>query len=116
MVKTHLNLSFSFQNRSVYRRGKHNFDRNASFESVSVLLTYRLTHLCRVDSSTTTLLTGIFPLLELCGQFLLLSCFVKTSEFNANGVDRDQTLRYAASDLGLHFFQCPFYGILGLNG
>ena len=34
-------------------------------------------------------------------KFLVLSCFVEMSEFNANSVDPDQTPRSAASDLGL---------------
>ena len=33
---------------------------------------------------------------------LLLSCFVEISDLNANGVDPDQMLHSAASDLGLH--------------
>ena len=38
----------------------------------------------------------------MCGEFLLLSCFVEVSELIANNVDPDQTPRSAASDLGLH--------------
>ena len=34
----------------------------------------------------------------------------------ANGVDPDQTLRSVASDLGIHCFQYPFCGTLGVNG
>ena len=40
----------------------------------------------------------------------------KITVFNANSVDPDQTRRSAASDLGLHFCQCPFYGTPGING
>ena len=67
-------------------------------------LRYRgtLTRLSRVDLSTITLWTGPFPEYGVTGYFLLLSCFVEISEFNANNVDSDQTPRSAASDLGLH--------------
>ena len=37
-------------------------------------------------------------------------------EFNANSVDPDQMQHSAASDLGYTVCQCPFYGMLGLNG
>ena len=33
-----------------------------------------------------------------------------------NSVDPDQMPHSAASDLGLHCLQCPFYGMLGING
>ena len=36
------------------------------------------------------------------GYFILLPCSVGISELNAISVDFDQTLHYAASDLGLH--------------
>ena len=35
---------------------------------------------------------------------------------NDKSVDPDQTQRSVASDLGLHYSQCPFYGTLGING
>ena len=47
---------------------------------------------------------------------LLLACFIEIHVFNANSVDPDQTPHIAASDLGLHFCQCPICGPLGLNG
>ena len=34
--------------------------------------------------------------------------YVEISELNANSVDPYQTPRSVASDLGLHFCQCPF--------
>ena len=61
-----------------------------------------LTHLCRVDSSNSTLWTDTFPISGVSGWFLLLSCFVGVAEVNANSVDPDQTPRSAASDLGLY--------------
>ena len=61
-----------------------------------------LTHLCRVDYSTLTLRTGQFPISGVSGCFLSLSYFLEISELNANSVDPDQTLRSAASDLGLY--------------
>ena len=47
------------------------------------------------------------------GWFLLLPCFIEITEFSANSVDPDLTLHF---DLGLHFFQCSFYGTIGING
>ena len=61
-----------------------------------------LTHLCRVDSSVLFLDRSISYIRGVWLVFLLLSCFVKISEINANGVDPDQTLLSAASDLRLH--------------
>ena len=48
--------------------------------------------------------------------FLLLPCFKEIPAFNANSVGPDQTPHYATSDLGLHCYQCSFYGTPGLNG
>ena len=50
------------------------------------------------------------------GYLLLLSCFVESSERNANSVDPDQTPRSVASDLGPPLFANALYGTLGLNG
>ena len=36
---------------------------------------------------------------------LLLSCFLEIPNHNANSVDPDQTLHFAASDLDLHCLQ-----------
>ena len=42
---------------------------------------------------------------------MLLFLFLEISYLNANSVDRDQTPRSAASDLGLHCFaNVPFMG------
>ena len=61
-----------------------------------------LTHICRVDSSTITLLTGPFHYIRgVWLFFLLISCFVEISELIANSVDSEQTPRSVASDLGL---------------
>ena len=62
----------------------------------------------RVDSSTITLWTGPFHIKGVSGWFLLLSCVVKVSEFNANNVDPDQTLQSAVSDLGLYRLPVSF--------
>ena len=61
-----------------------------------------LAHICRVDSPTLTLRTGLFPIKGVSGQFLLLPCFIEIPVFNANSVDPDQTPRFASCDLGLH--------------
>ena len=47
-----------------------------------------------------------------------ISCFVEVSVLKANSVnvDRDQTPRSAASDLGLLFACIPFKGLYGKNG
>ena len=36
--------------------------------------------------------------------------------FNAKSVDPHQTPQSVASNLGLHCFQCPFYGMQSING
>ena len=55
-----------------------------------------------MDSASLTLWTGHFPVEGMSGWFLLLPCFKEVPVLNANSVDRDQTPRSAASDLGLH--------------
>ena len=67
-------------------------------------------YLCRMDFSTFTLLTGPFPIWGVFGYILLIPCFIEIPVFNANSVDRDQTPRSAASDLGLH---CLSMSLLG---
>ena len=42
--------------------------------------------------------------------------FVEIPELNANSVDPDQMPCSVASDLVYTVCQCPFYGMLGLNG
>ena len=44
----------------------------------------------------------------------IIAMFCSLSKFNANSVDPDQTLRIAASDLGLHYLPVSLYGTLGL--
>ena len=68
----------------------------------------RLTHLRRVDSSTTTLWTGLFPIAGCMVSFYL---FIENSVFNPNSIDPHQTPRSAASDLGLHCLTNPFMGV-----
>ena len=48
------------------------------------------------------------------GWFLIIPCLIDIPVFNY--VDTDQTLRSAATDLGLHCLSIPFYGTLGING
>ena len=55
-----------------------------------------------MDSSTSTLWAGPFPIQKVSGWFLLLPCFVGISEINATSVGPDQTPQNAASDLGLY--------------
>ena len=61
-----------------------------------------LTHLCRVDYSTSALWTGIFSKEGVSGKFLLIACFLEIPICNASTVDPDQALRSVASDLGQH--------------
>ena len=68
-----------------------------------------------MDSTTSTLRTGPFPIEGVSGWFLLLLCFIDISVFNASSVDPDQTPHSAASDLGLHCLQMSFYVTLGIN-
>ena len=65
------------------------------------------THLCRVDSSISTIWTGPFSIEGLYCYLLLLPWFIRCSVFNANNVDPDQTPRSAASDLGPHCLPMP---------
>ena len=55
-----------------------------------------------MNSTTSTLWTGPFPIQGVYGQFSLLIFFVDISIFKAISVDPDQTPRHAASDLDLH--------------
>ena len=55
-----------------------------------------------MDSATSTLWTGPFPVKGVACYFLLLPCFIETSVFNSNSEDPDQTLHSLASDLGVH--------------
>ena len=63
-----------------------------------------LTHLHRVDSSTTTLWTVLFPIKDFCYYYYVLQKF---PVFNANSVDPDQTPRIVASNLCLQFANYP---------
>ena len=65
------------------------------------ILSYNcLVHLHRVDSSTTTLWTNLFPIAG-CLVYRILG-FKEIPVFNANSADPDQMLQNAASDQGLH--------------
>ena len=69
-----------------------------------------LTHLCRVDPSTSRLWTGPFSIEGVSGYPLLLPNFNEIPVLNANSVDPDQTPRSAASDLSLHCLQMSLVG------
>ena len=57
----------------------------------------------QVDSSTSSLWTGPFPIYKGCVvSFLLLSSFVEISEFTANSADTDHMRHSVASDQILH--------------
>ena len=60
------------------------------------------THLC-ITKSSLTLYTGLFHVEGMFDKFFLMTRFIEIPAFNANSVDFDQTPRFAASDLGLHF-------------
>ena len=68
------------------------------------LVTFTLTHLCRVESSTSSFWTGLFPIYGVSGWFLLLTSFAEISIFKENIVDPDQAPR-SGSTL---FLNVPF--------
>ena len=70
-----------------------------------------LTHLHRVDSSTTNSLDQSISNSRLFGQFLLLLCFLEIPVYNANSVDPDQMPHVAATDLGLHCLPITLMGV-----
>ena len=76
-----------------------------------------LTHLCRVDSSTSTFWTSPFPKEGVSGYFflLLLVCFIEIHVFNANSEDpiRHRVLWRLLWIYSI--FQCPFYGTRRIN-
>ena len=51
-----------------------------------------LTHLCQVNSSTTTLWNILFPIAGCLVSLVLLPCFIEIPVFNANSVDPEQML------------------------
>ena len=63
--------------------------------------TRNLTHLLRMDSSTSTLWTGPLPIEGVSVKSLLLPCFIEFPVLNTNSVDPNQTPRSVASDLCL---------------
>ena len=78
-----------------------------------------LTHLCRVDPSSTSLFgnsldQSIFNSRRLDSSYYLL-CFIEILVLNANIVDPDQMPHSAASDLGPHYLPITFLCISGLN-
>ena len=66
----------------------------------------------RLDSSTTTLWSGLFPIEDF--QLVFIITIVEDPVFNANSGDPDQTC-FAASDLGLHCLPIPLLGIFRLK-
>ena len=60
--------------------------------------TIALTNLCQVDSSTTTLWTGLFPKAGCLLNFYYY-CFIEILVVYANSVDPDQMPHSAASEL-----------------
>ena len=62
-------------------------------------------HIRRVDFSITSLWTGLLPTAGCQLFFLLELCFIESP---VNSVDRDQTPRSAASDLGLQCLPITF--------
>ena len=76
-----------------------------------------LTHLCLVESSTSSLWRGPIPVeRSLVSFFLLLPCFIEIPVFYANSVDPDQTPRLWRLIWICTVCQCSFYGTLGLDG
>ena len=67
-----------------------------------------LTHICWVDSSTTTLWTGPFSVEGMSGYISLLPCFIVIHGFNANNVDPDQMQHMIWV---CTICQCLFYGM-----
>ena len=74
---------------------RHNIDDLDKEEEKRVCL---LIHLCRVDSSTTTLSTSLFP---------IKWCVVSLSYY--------YVLRFAVSDLGLHYMPVTLLGVSRLK-
>ena len=64
-----------------------------------VNVTFYLTHLRLVDSSTINVWTGLFPIAGCLFCFFYYNCFIVV---NANSVGPDQRPHNAASDLVLH--------------
>ena len=46
----------------------------------------------------------------------VITIFVEIPSINENSADSDQTSRFAASDQDYTVCQCPFYGMLDING
>ena len=61
-----------------------------------------LTHLCQVESSTTTLWAGLFPTAGCLVSFYNYFVLWKFPLVNANSANADQTPCPVASELGLH--------------
>ena len=59
-----------------------------------------------LDSSTSTLWTGLFSIKWGSSQFVLLQCFIDIPELNGNSVDPDQTPRPGST----LFANVPFMG------
>ena len=65
-----------------------------------------------MDSSTTTLWTGLFPIAGCLIKFCYY-CFIEIPVLDANNVDPDQTPR---SDVDLHCLPMTLLGFSRLNG
>ena len=65
-----------------------------------------------MDSYTSTFWTDPFPVEGVSGNFSLLPCLIEIHVFNANFEDHD--LRFAASDIDLHYLPSPSYFLLDL--
>ena len=66
-----------------------------------------------MDSSTTTLWTGLFPIAG-CLVFII-TCFIDIPVVNANSVDPDQAPHSEVSDLGLHYLPVTLFGVYRLK-
>ena len=73
----------------------------ANVLAVVLLVLIELTHLCRVESSRSSLWTGPFPTEGVSGKLLSFPCFIEIPLFSTNSVDPDQTPRSVTSDLSL---------------
>ena len=77
------------------------------------LFAYALTHFLQVDSSTTALWTGLYPVAGCLVS--LYYCFIEITVFNANSVDPAQMPHSMphcmVSDLGLHSLPITFFRV-----
>ena len=70
-----------------------------------------------MDLSTLKLWNGPFSMEEVSVLFfIIIIFFIEINVINANSEDPNQMLHSVASDLGLTVCQCPFCGMLIING